>query len=395
MRRLLLLTLVCVLAPGCRSKGGAEKGEPTLRNRGRLGTDDIEALINPRVGHRAVWANAIANGLRSNKLPTDPAFVCGVIAIIAQESSFAADPAVLGMGKLVEARLDAYRSKLGLLGKPVFNHLLAGHSPSDPRSFEKRMQSARTERDVDATFRDLVAFYQSSYPTVFKALSLAEHMLDMSSLDDMNPITTAGPMQVNVKFAERWAREHKGDPKTVRDALYTPVGGVYYGTARLFGYEANYPAPLYRFADYNAGVYASRNAALQAQVMRMTGGKLALDGDFLAYDRDGEAKTDDETASLKEVLIFRDRYAAEDLSERRVRNDLQKEKTRAFEDTDTYRAIKRAYAAKWKAAPRYAIIPETAIESPKLRGKRSTNWYAQSVQRRFDACMSQAEASQQ
>ena len=393
MRSFFAFTLMLTLAFGCRSKSGPSKREPYAKSRGRLGVGEIEALISPRVAKRTTWANAIMNGLRSNKIPPDAPAVCGVIAIIAQESSFAADPVVPGMGKLVEARLDTYRSKLGLLGKPVFNRLLAGHSPTDARTFETRMQTARTERDVDVTFRDLVAFYQASYPTTFKALSLAEHVFDTTSLDDMNPITTAGPMQVNVKFAERWAREHKGDPDTVRDALYTAVGGVYYGTARLFGYEAQYPNPLYRFADYNAGVYASRNAAVQAQVMRLSGGKLALDGDFLAYDKDGEAKDDEDTSSLKEVLIFRDRYAAQELSERRVRKDLKKEKSRAFEDTDTYKAIKKAYAAKWGTAPRYAIMPEVAIETPKLRGKRSTNWYALSVQRRYDACMAAAEPS--
>ena len=48
---------------------------------------------------------------------------------------------------------------------------------------------------------------------------------------------------------------------------------------------------LFRFADYNAGVYASRNAALQGQVARLTGTKLALDGDLLAYEKDGEPET--------------------------------------------------------------------------------------------------------
>jgi hypothetical protein len=392
MYRFFFIALILGLTSGCRAKGASSvKGEPRVRSRGRLSVTDIEALINPRVANRSVWADAIANGLRANKLATDPTFVCAVIGVIAQESSFAADPVVPGMGKLVEEHLEQYRRKLGVLGKPVFKRVLAGHSPADSRTFEARLKSARTERDVDAAFRDVVAFYQTSYPTAFKALSVAEQLLDVASLDDMNPISSAGPMQVNVKFAERWARAHLEDPNAVRDALYTPGGGVYYGIARLFGYEAQYPGILYRFADYNAGVYASRNAALQAQVMRLSGGKLALDGDFLAYDRAGEVKTDDDTASLKEVLIFRDRYAPKHLSEWRVRRDLLKEKTRAFEDTDTYRAIKKAYIAKWGGVPRYAITPETAIESPKLRAKRSTNWYALSVKRRFDACMSLAE----
>ena len=50
-------------------------------------------------------------------------------------------------------------------------------------------------------------------------------MLDVRDLSDLNPITTAGPMQVNVRFAETLARDQHGDVTRVRDALYTRAGG--------------------------------------------------------------------------------------------------------------------------------------------------------------------------
>src|SRR5437762_2359144 len=83
--------------------------------------------------------------------------------------------------------------------------------------------------------------------------ALAGKLFEVHSLTELNPIPTAGPMQVSVRFAEDWAREHHGQTATVRDSLYTRQGGVYYGTARLFVHQAGYSRMLFRFADYNAG----------------------------------------------------------------------------------------------------------------------------------------------
>jgi hypothetical protein len=147
---------------------------------------------------------------------------------------------------------------------------------------------------------------------------------------------------------------------------------------------------VYRFADYNAGIYASRNAAVQAQLARLTGESLVLDGDLLAYDRDGRA-TDEDSRTLRALLRFRERFAPE-LSERRVRQDVSKEKTLAFERTQTYGAITRLYAQRFGRSPEYAVLPEVELVSPKLRGKRSTAWFARSVDRRYRACLQRAPA---
>jgi hypothetical protein len=350
-----------------------------------LGAAEVAALISPRVKDRPAWGQAVLDALAANRLPPDRSHVCAVLAVVAQESGFQEDPVVPGLARMIEARLASYQARLGPLGGPLFRRLLAGKAPGNPRSFEERLRKVRTERDLDLVFRDLLAYHESSHPMAYDAAELAGRLFDVRNLQELNPITTAGPMQVSVHFAEQWARDHHGRIDAVRDELYTRAGGVYYGTARLFGHAAGYPAMIFRFADYNAGVYASRNAALQSQLAKLTGKKLALDGDFLGYGKDGEV-AEDETQTMEAVRLFRERFAAH-ISDRRARRDALTEKTAAFEATETYRAIRSVYAARVGSPAEYAVLPQVTLESPKLSRKLSTAWFAESVDRRYQECL--------
>ena len=123
-------------------------------------------------------------------------------------------------------------------------------------------------------------------------------------------------------------------------------------------------------------MYASRNAAFQAQLAQLTGTRLALDGDLLDY-HGGDSQT------LKSALAFASRH---ELSERRVRRDLEKEKTLAFESTELWQAVRDAWQrSTGKAAP-YARLPAVTLRSPKMSRTRTTAWFAESVKRRYSAC---------
>jgi hypothetical protein len=358
--------------------------EPPLPPRVTL--QQATQLVPPDEKDREGWAQDVLAALEAHRQYPSAQTVCSVLAVIEQESGFEPNPAVPGLARIVQERLEAYANKLGPLGPPTIKALLEGRAPGETQTFEQRLKQVKTERDLDRVFRELLEYYETEHPKTYTAAQLASALFKSSRLEDLNPITTAGSMQVSVRFSADLAGGDEQAERRVREELYTRGGGVYYGTARLLGYEALYDDPIYRFADYNAGFYASRNAAVQAQVSRLTGIKLVQDGDLLAYDKQGEP-VDEDSNSLKALLAFRERYAADDLSERRVRKDALKEKEREFEETDTWEAIKRTYQQVTGEAAPYAQLPTVTIRSPKLSGDRSTAWFAQSVNKRYQKCM--------
>lgn len=350
-----------------------------------LAVDEIARRLPEHVSDRKAWATTIAWSLAENEIIADEHAVCAVVATIDQESGFVADPPVPGIAAIVRHALDEEaHAKLGPLGPMAVERLLGKHAPGRRRTFGERLSRARTEGDVDRLFRDMVAAFESEHPVLAEAAKIAGVFHASLDLEAQNPITTAGSMQVSVRFAEALAAERDIPEDGVRDALYTMDGGVYYGAARLLGYQAAYPDMTFRFADYNAGVYASRNAALQRQLSRLVGRALAADGDFLRYDRRGEP-SDAESDSWRVLVAFRARFAPE-LSEARMRRDVAREKEASFEHTRTYATIKRVYERRY-GAPVYAVMPNVTIRSVKLRGTRSSEWFARSVGARYERCL--------
>jgi hypothetical protein len=331
------------------------------------------------------WAIDLLDVLRLHSLDQGKENTCAAIAVIDQESGFVADPAVPGLGKLSEQALREKLGKVPVAGAIVLRWL--ENNPSPQASFMARIRLARTERDLDFAYRALVehAGEKSGLGTVAQ-LGLLNNLIE-----ERNEIDTAGSMQVSVKFALDMARQRRWLPMmledvyAVRDDLFTRRGGMYYGIAQLLGYETGYPRKIFRFADYNAGRYASRNAAVQMIAAKLSGNALALDGDLLSYGKSGNLLT---TVTSTERAIRKALTKSNpELTSKQIRTDLAQEKDKSFVSTRTYLTLREAYAkSAGKPAP-FAVLPQIELKSPKIRRMMTTRIFAESVDRRYQACI--------
>ncbi|MDP2345795.1 MAG: DUF1615 family protein [Deltaproteobacteria bacterium] len=361
--------LLCLSLAACVHEAPATSTTPALDQR------QVTALVPAKLKDRAAWADDVVAAIRlTNKEPTAER-VCAVLAIIEQESGFAVDPVVASLPSVVKKGLVKRLEKLGPLAEPMLAAVLEGKAPGDVETFGQRLEKLHTERDLDRLFRDVAKAYRDELPGPLS-------MLGAGAIEQFNPVTTAGSMQVKVTFAKKLADGEGLDDDGLRELLYTRAGGVRFGTARLIGYPASYDDVVYRFADYNAGVYASRNAAFQEMLGAVTGVRLVPDGDLLHYGSD-DKPSDKPSASLKALLAF---GAAHELSSSTINSDARKEKSQAFEQTASWKAVRAAWSTSTGKAAPYARIPEVTLSSPKMARARTTAWFASSVDKRYKAC---------
>ncbi len=360
---------------------------PPARPPPPLGPAQVRTAFPEGVGDPAGWAKDTLAAFSDSSLVPDATRVCAVVAVLQQESGFQADPPVAHLGALVRTRLQEEAEKYGPLGPTAMERLLKERAPGDRRTFDERIKRLRTERELDLLFRDMLEAERREHPAMVATANLLDTLFRGRRLEDLNPVTTAGSMQVSVRWAVDYARSRgwPDDEEALRDALYTRAGGLRFGVPRLWGYPLSDADVLYRFADYNAGQYASRNAAVQRALTRLTGLSLEADGDLLAFGPDGQP-TPEDSQTLGAFRAFRQRFVPT-LPEARLRQDLEKGKELAFEETPSYLALRRVYREQVGSPMPGAALPELDLKSPKLRRGYSTAAYARNVMRHHRACL--------
>ncbi len=353
-----------------------------------LSSGEIAKILPNRSQDKASWAKDIAAVFDELKLHKDKQNICTVVAVIDQESNFHANPAVANLGQAsLQAMDEKLEDKLGKHLAGVFRTMLATR-PTKDDSFEAQIKKVKTEKELDELYQRIFDYFVTTYKVggINNLTKLTGESLD----ERLNPITTLGSMQVHIDHA-RANRRANMDDRTLRADMYGQYGGLYYGIQRLMTYQADYDKPLYRFADYNSGMYSSRNAAFQKRVASLTGANLDLDGDLLIYHGGGVSTTKSQTETALIKLLA---TAKTPMSAAQIRSDLKKEKRASFEQTATYQTINELFERKYKKEPTYAIMPQVAINSPKMKQSKNTHWYATNVNRRYEACMALANKLQ-
>jgi hypothetical protein len=150
----------------------------------------------------------------------------------------------------------------------------------------------------------------------------------------------------------------------------------------LLDYPAPYDDMLYRFADFNAGRYSSRNAAFQLALSRLSRRPLASDGDLLRY-KNGEISPEP-SSTYNALLAIRPALGMNDAD---IQRDLRLEKLSTFSHTPLYSRL-FALADKSGVQPRVAM-PEIDLKSPKIKRKLTTEWFANRVNGRYKSCLKQ------
>ncbi|MGF6393439.1 DUF1615 domain-containing protein [Pseudomonas plecoglossicida] len=318
-------------------------------------------LLPAQAKDREGWAKDIQQAFEAQRIAPSKSNLCAVLAVTEQESTFSADPQVPNLGRIAREEIDRRAARMHVPRLLVDGAL--NTTSGNGKTYQQRLLAVRSEKELSALFDEFIARLP----------------LGKSLLGGLNPVHTGGPMQVSIEFAEQHA---KGYPYaydgTIRQEVFTRRGGMYFGIAHLLGYPANYERQLYRFADFNAGWYASRNAAFQAALSKATGTRLALDGDLIAPGSIMPGSTEQAARKLGVKLGLRNTQ---------IRSQLEKGDRLAFEDSKLYSGVfALADAAAGKPVPR-AVLPGIELKSPKITRKLTTAWFAGRVDERYQRCM--------
>lgn len=364
-RRLLPALCLAALLAGCQSL----REQPPSPSPDEVRAN-LQKMIPASIKDGPGWGADIQTAFSLLGLPATPDALCATIAIIAQESGFKVNPPVANLPVIAWRTIE---DRAAAFGVPAFMVRTALQLPSpNGLSYAERIDRARTEQDLSQLFEDMT-----------RSIPLGNKLFGR-----YNPVRTGGAMQVSIAYAEAHAARRPypyADAGSIRDEIFTRRGGLYFGIAHLLDYPADYPEMKYRFADFNAGHYASRNAAFQRALAVAINRRITLDGDLLNHADLSMARPGETERAAREL----GRQIG--LDDRQVRDMLLQGESLSFQETMLYKAVFAQADSKGagKPMPR-ARIPDIRLSSPKITRKLTTAWFADRVEQRYRQCLQRA-----
>jgi hypothetical protein len=325
---------------------------------------EIQTLMPPNVAQRAAWAVDLQLVFAALKIEPSRSNVCAVVAVTEQESTFNADPPVPNLAKVAREEILRRADRAGVPALAV-NLALQLRSP-DGRSYDERLDAVKTERELSLMYEQFIE----------------EVPLGQRLFARLNPVRTGGPMQVGIAFAEADVQRRPYPfpaQDTVRHEVFTRRGGLYFGTAHLLDYPApNGAEMVYRFADFNAGRYASRNAAFQQALALASARTIDLDGDLFVEGTANPGQTESAARSLAGAL---------GMDAAAIRRELERSTSTEFDRSPLLtKVFALAEQRSGRAQPR-AVIPRIVLQSPKITRRLTTEWFAKRVEERYKRCL--------
>lgn len=349
--------VICGLIEGCSQHTITEHNDETSRRIAPQIRQQLTANIKDKNG----WAEDIASAIIWQNITPSQQNICATLAIIQQESGFQVNPPVANLEKI--ALNEMYRKAANLHISPYWVRAALQINSSNGTTYATRLARAKTERDLSRLYEDML----DNIP------------LGKQLFNNYNPVHTAGPMQVSVAFASQHAGQYPWPmAASVRDEVFTRRGGIYFGVRHLLTEPADYPDYLYRFADYNSGWFASRNAAFQAALQVISAKPLLHDGDLLNFNLFAAGQTEQVAYLLASQL---------QMTPSAIRKELQLGRSASFSKTRLWhRVFELAEKKQQHALPR-AVLPAINLVSPKISRQLTSAWYAHQVNRRFTSCL--------
>ena len=375
-RRSLSSTVILSAALGALGLIGCDQVK-SVDNRPRLIAPDAAFAKIIQGTHRLnsadaqAWVTDVLSSLDTVGMVRTNESACAVMAVIEQESGYKEDPAVPGLSNLLANKIKKMEENLAV---KLALEVRLNQPMNNGKTFREGISLVKTERDL------------ASWYSEFTASKYLGPLLDRfgKGVDDV--VGTVGSMQVSIDYARRVAAQLGQSSMNMRETLYTRKGGVLFGTAHLFYYPTHYEQMIYRFADYNAGHYASRNAGFQAMVAKLSGKPLSADGDLIAHDAVQPNTTSQTQTALQQLFAKK----APNISTLTIAQDLALEKTLEFEQSTTYLTVTQLYRQKYGALITEQI-PRISLKSEKITRNLTTEWYANSVNRRYQQCLAAAQ----